>query len=136
MNDDDFTNRQWTKFVTAAYVELPFAIVGRWLTRDETPMSKAGWDTYDSAVALANEAVNRLYSNRIVADAFGNVLEAIFRARYALEGPAIKVMPVSAPDEIISSKVNEPAAENRAASHVSTPAGYRRVARARRKAAA
>jgi hypothetical protein len=142
MKDGDFVNAQWTKFLTSAYVDLPFAVAGRWFSGNAKPLNEAGWATYDSAVALANEAMNQLYSNRLVADVFGNTLETIFQMQYALEGPMIKAS-LNAADSRYESdstasqaKPVESTTETRTASFATSSAAYRSTARKRRKAAA
>ncbi len=132
MKDGSFINAQWTKFLTSAYVDLPFAIADRWFTGNAKPLNEAGWATYDSAVVLANEAMNQLYSNRLVADIFGNALEATFQMQYALEGPMIKAPLITADSRDESDSIGsqaqsvESTTETRTASFAASSVAYRR----------
>jgi hypothetical protein len=63
----------------AMWIELPLAAASRLLGGPEKQLGTAAWRAYDSWVALANEATNRLYTNRAFADLSALLFEATLR---------------------------------------------------------
>jgi hypothetical protein len=141
---------QLMKFYEAAYFDLPFAAVERWMGGDKQKLATAGWAAYDSFVELANEMINQMYANPLVAASFGPTLEAAFRVRMIFDpftfdaftpsNPAALPAPV---DEALVETTDMPAeatqrleAASREAHHLETVAPYRTVKRARPRRAA
>jgi len=80
------------------WMDLPAAATSRLLGGPEKELRSAGWQAYDSWVALANEATNRLYANRTFADFSARVFEATLRWQQAagqLMGPTMAAAPQS-----------------------------------------
>ena len=77
-----FLAQELTKFFEAAWLDLP-AEAGKILlgAGDEKELRKAGWKTYDAWVSLANEVTNAVYSDRIIGEVTGRVMESALRLR-------------------------------------------------------
>ncbi|HKV53186.1 MAG TPA: hypothetical protein VJN94_00965 [Candidatus Binataceae bacterium] len=79
-----FLAEEFGKFCEAAWLDLPAAAAERLLgAGNEEDLRKAGWKAYDAWVGLANEFTNRLYSNRMVGEVTGSVMESGLRLRQA-----------------------------------------------------
>jgi hypothetical protein len=64
----------------AATVDLPIAAAKRLVgSTDERELHEAGWKAYDAAVAIANDATNRIFTNPTVAGLTSRSLEAAVR---------------------------------------------------------
>lgn len=74
--------RELANFVEAAWFDLP-AEAAKVLfgAGDEYGLRKAGWKAYDAWVNLANQLTNAMYSDPIIAEATGRVMEAALRFR-------------------------------------------------------
>src|SRR5579864_4163513 len=88
------------KFIDAVCVELPGALMKRMAAAGtEQEAYEAGWKAYDAGVRLANEAVNRLYADRMFSETmarafetnlgFGRVAETFASAFFGNLWPAI-----------------------------------------------
>jgi len=77
-----FLAEQLSNFFEAAWLELPAeaakALAG---AGDERALRKTGWKVYDAWVTLANELTNAIYSDPIVGEASGRVMETALRVR-------------------------------------------------------
>jgi hypothetical protein len=75
-----FLAQELTKFFEAAWLEVP-AEAGKILLGigDEHELRRAGWKAYDAWVSLANEMTNAVYSNPIIGEATGRVMESVLR---------------------------------------------------------
>jgi hypothetical protein len=73
---------QLSNFFEAAWLELP-AEAAKVLTgaTDEKALRKTGWKVYDAWVSLANEVTNAIYSDPIVGEASGRMMETALRLR-------------------------------------------------------
>jgi hypothetical protein len=64
----------------AATVDLPIAAAKRLVgSSDERELHEAGWKAYDAAVAIANDATNRIFTNPTIAGLTSRSLEAAVR---------------------------------------------------------
>jgi len=74
--------QELTNFFEAAWLELP-AEAGKVLlgAGDEQALRKAGWKAYDAWISLANALTNAVYSDPIVGEATGRVMETALRLR-------------------------------------------------------
>jgi hypothetical protein len=64
----------------AAIVDLPVAAVKRLVgSSDERELHEAGWKAYDAAVAIANDATNRVFTTPAIASLTSRSLEAAVR---------------------------------------------------------
>jgi hypothetical protein len=64
----------------AAIVDLPVAAVKRLAgSSDERDLHEAGWKAYDAAVAIANDATNRVFTTPAIAGLTSRSLEAAVR---------------------------------------------------------
>ncbi len=64
----------------AAIVDLPIAAVKRLAgSSDERDLHEAGWKAYDAAVAIANDATNRVFTTPAIAGLTSRSLEAAVR---------------------------------------------------------
>jgi hypothetical protein len=77
-----FLAQELSKFFEAAWLNLP-AEAGKILLGmgDERELRKAGWKAYDAWVSLANEITNTIYSDPIIGEASGRLMEAALRWR-------------------------------------------------------
>jgi hypothetical protein len=77
-----FLAEQLSNFFEVAWLELP-AEAARVLTGagDEKALRKTGWKVYDAWLSLANELTNAIYSDPIVGEASGRMMEAALRLR-------------------------------------------------------
>jgi hypothetical protein len=77
-----FLAQELTNFFEAAWFDLP-SEAGKVLVGagDEKGLRKAGWKAYDAWVSLANELTNTVYSDPLIAEATGRVMEAALRFR-------------------------------------------------------
>lgn len=79
------STRLWaelTKFYASMWIDLPLAAMRRMSSGNDDELRAAGWRAYDSWIGLMNEAVNELYSNRVLGDVWGRGLEAAFTMRH------------------------------------------------------
>ena len=124
---------QITSFYKAIWMDLPVAASTRLLGGPEKELRSAGWQAYDSWVALANEATNRLYANRTFADFSARLFEATLRWQEAagqLIGTIVEVAPQNP-----ALPPAEYAGPVRVASGLTRPAGRPAKRRSRRIAA-
>jgi hypothetical protein len=74
--------QELSNFFEAAWLELPVetssALFG---VGDEKRLRQAGWKAYDAWISLVNELTNALYSNPIVGEATGRMMETVLRLR-------------------------------------------------------
>jgi hypothetical protein len=77
-----FLAQELTNWFQAAWLELP-AEAGKVLlgAGDEKGLRNAGWKAYDAWVSLANELTNAVYSDPIIGEATGRVMETALRLR-------------------------------------------------------
>jgi hypothetical protein len=79
---ESFFAEQLTKFFEAAWLDFP-AAAGKILlgAGDDAELRKAGWKAYDAWVSLANEVTNAVYSNPVIGEVTGRVMESALRLR-------------------------------------------------------
>jgi hypothetical protein len=77
-----FLAEQLTNFFEAAWLELP-AEAAKVLAGagDERGFRKIGWKAYDAWIGLANELTNAVYSDPIVGEVSGRIMETALRLR-------------------------------------------------------
>jgi hypothetical protein len=69
-------------FFEAAWLELPAEATKLLLgAGDEKSVRNAGWKAYDAWINLANEFVNGVYSNPIIGETTGGMMETALRIR-------------------------------------------------------
>lgn len=80
---NSFLVQELTKFVEAAWFDLP-AETAKVLfgAGDEGELRKAAWKAYDAWVNLANELTNAFYSDPLIGEATGRMMEAALRFRH------------------------------------------------------
>lgn len=77
-----FLVEELSKWVETTWLQLP-AEAAKVLTgaSDSKGLRKAGWKAYDAWVSLANEFTNNVYSDPIVGEASGRMMETALRLR-------------------------------------------------------
>ena len=77
-----FLAQELSNFFEAAWLDFP-AEAGKVLlgVADEKGLRKAGWKAYDAWVSVANELTNALYSDPMIGEATGRVMETGLRLR-------------------------------------------------------
>jgi hypothetical protein len=79
-----YLGRELAKFFETVWLDLP-AEAGKVLlgAGNQSELRKAGWKAYDAWISLANEVTNAAYSNRVIGELSGQVMESALRLRQA-----------------------------------------------------
>jgi hypothetical protein len=77
-----FLAEQLTRFIEATWLDFPVA-AGKILLGDgdDAELRKAGWKAYDAWISLTNEVTNAIYSDPIIGQVTGRVMESALRLR-------------------------------------------------------
>jgi hypothetical protein len=84
-----FLTQYLSKFFEAVWLDLPVE-AGKILlgTGNEKELRKAGWKAYDAWIGLANELTNAFYSDPIIGEVTGQMMESALRLRLIGEAMA------------------------------------------------
>jgi hypothetical protein len=82
MGSNSLLAQELSKFYEAAWLNLP-VVVGKMLmgAADEKELQRAGWNVYDAWISVANEVTNAIYSDRVVGEFTGHLMEWTLRMR-------------------------------------------------------